>query len=82
MESLAAVSAASHITSFHFLIYKMWIITYLTGVYEKLFEGPCLSTGFIVLVFNVDPPPPFFIDIFDTDRMSILILGKSYVVRI
>lgn len=64
--SLAAVSAASHITSFHFLIYKMrnekkkmWIITYLTDVYEKLFEGPCLNTGFIVLVFNVNPPPFF-----------------------
>lgn len=55
--SLAAVSAAGHITSFHFLIYKMWIITYLTDVYEKLFEGPCLNTGFIVLVFNVNPPP-------------------------
>lgn len=59
----------------------MWIITYLTGVYEKLFEGPCLNTGFIVLIFNVNPPF-FLIDIFDTDRMSILILGKSYVVRI
>lgn len=38
---------------------KMWIITYLTDVYEKLFEGPCLNTGFIVLVFNVNPPPFF-----------------------
>lgn len=40
--SLAAVAAASHMTSFSFLIYKMWIITYLTDVCEKLFEGPCL----------------------------------------
>lgn len=58
----------------------MWIITYLTVVCEKLFEGPCLNIGFLI-VFNVNPFLFFLIGIFDTDRMSILILGKSYVVR-
>lgn len=49
-------------------------VTYLTDTCEKLLGGPCLNTGFII-IFNVNP---FFlkIDIFDTDRMSILILGK------
>ena len=41
---------------------------------EKLFGGPCLNTGFII-IFNVNPFF-FLIDIVDTDRMSILILGK------
>lgn len=34
--------------------YKMWTITYLTDVCEKLFEGPYLNTGFII-IFKVNP---------------------------
>lgn len=52
--SLAAVAAAGHLTSFNVFIYKIWVITYLTDMCEKLFGGPCLNTGFII-IFNVNP---------------------------
>ena len=34
--SLAAVAAAGHLTSFNVFIYKIWVITYLTDMCEKL----------------------------------------------
>lgn len=54
-------------------MYNMWILTYLTDVCEKLFQGSCYEEG--LSSFNINS---LFkkIDSFDTDSMCILILGK------
>lgn len=62
------LSQHSYVTLCSSLLYKMWIITYLTDACEKLFEN--LEVGFIVT--HSASGLAFLLDNLDTDRMSIL----------